>query len=221
MTQSIPLMSAVDEIGWSDSVDRTSTSLKVRDFLPSASVFKKRPIHVTNIVEQLFVEGWRHRKKARPDVQYIFKILWPELALGPFLNYRYILSFLAALSLIYHRDQVQNTLKAKDGRGNEKLLFHGTDRACLLGESSASVVLCGLDQCYLCSIVGNSFDVRKCGKSIRSLIFSCSHISSRLKEYVQAVGVKLRFEQLYFECGSDSDMVSIPHLAHRVRFLSR
>ncbi|KAH0833183.1 ADP-ribosylation [Lanmaoa asiatica] len=120
-------------------------------------------------VEQLFVKGWRHRKKARPDIQYIFKVLWPESALEPFLDYRCIFPSCVLLSLIYYRDRVQTTLKAKDKRGNEKLLFHGTNRACLLGESSASVLLCGLQQCYLCSIVRSSFDVSKCGRSIRSL----------------------------------------------------
>ncbi|KAI9570622.1 ADP-ribosylation [Boletus coccyginus] len=99
-------------------------------------------------VEQLFIKGWRHRKKARPNIRYIFKVLWPEPALEPFLSYR---------------DRVQDTLKAKDKRGNEKLLFHGTNRACLLGESSGSVLLCSLEQCYMCSIVRSSFDVSRCG----------------------------------------------------------
>ncbi|KAN0093142.1 hypothetical protein V8E55_003926 [Tylopilus felleus] len=99
-------------------------------------------------VEQLFVKGWRHRKKARPEIQYIFKILWPEPALEPYLNYR---------------DRVQSVLKVKEKRGSEKLLFHGTNRACLLGESSTSVLLCGLKECSLCSILRSSFDVSKCG----------------------------------------------------------
>ncbi|KAF8134894.1 ADP-ribosylation [Boletus edulis] len=99
-------------------------------------------------VEQLFIKGWRHRKKARPDIQYILRVLWPEPALEPYLDYR---------------DRVQDILRAKDKRGNEKLLFHGTNRACLLGESSGSVLLCDLKECYLCSIVRSSFDVNKCG----------------------------------------------------------
>ncbi|KAG9315169.1 ADP-ribosylation [Chiua virens] len=99
-------------------------------------------------VEQLFIKGWRHRKKARPDIQYVFKVLWSEPALEPYLN---------------HRDRVQATIKAKDKRGNEKLLFHGSNRGCLLGESSGSVVLCNLKECSLCSILRSSFDVSKCG----------------------------------------------------------
>jgi len=99
-------------------------------------------------VEQLFVKGWRHREKARPVIYYIFKVLWPQFALERFLSYR---------------DRVQNTLEANGKPGNETLLFHGTNRACLLGESSTNVLLCGLEQCYLCSIVRSSFDVSKCG----------------------------------------------------------
>lgn len=91
------------------------------------------------------------------------------------------------LCLICCRDQVQTTLKAKDKRGNEKLLFHGSNRACLLGESSASVLLCDLKECYLCSILRSSFDVSKCGMSIYSLPFARSHPPIRFEEFVQAV----------------------------------
>ena len=93
-------------------------------------------------------------------------------AIGTYLSF---LPTSLSLSLIYHRDRVQNTLKVNGKPGNETLLFHGTNRACLLGESSDSVLLCGLEECYLCSIVRNSFDVSKCGKSIRLLLFTCSH----------------------------------------------
>ncbi|KIJ66839.1 hypothetical protein HYDPIDRAFT_38291 [Hydnomerulius pinastri MD-312] len=74
-------------------------------------------------LEQMFAKGWSHRKKVRPQVQSIFKILWPEQSLEPYLAYR---------------AQVQASVRAKDKRGNEKLLFHGTNRACLLGESSGT-----------------------------------------------------------------------------------
>ena len=83
----------VDEIGWSELIEMIPTSLKVCDYFLQ-SVLQKADI-VTNIVEQLFVKGWRHRKKARPDIQYIFKVLWPEPALEPFLNYRYIYTSLS------------------------------------------------------------------------------------------------------------------------------
>lgn len=99
-------------------------------------------------VEDLFNKGWRHGKKARPHIQGIFKILWPDSNLEPYLQYR---------------KQVQARIRARNEAGNEKLLFHGTNRACLLGESSRNVLLCGLKECYLCSILRASFDVKKCG----------------------------------------------------------
>lgn len=99
-------------------------------------------------VEDLFHKGWRHGKKARPHIQGIFKILWPDSNLEPYLQYR---------------KQVQARVRARNEAGNEKLLFHGTNRACLLGESSRNVLLCGLKECYLCSILRSSFDVKKCG----------------------------------------------------------
>lgn len=63
-----------------------------------------------------------------------------------------------------HRKQVQTHVRSRNNPGNEKLLFHGTNRACLLGESSNNVLLCSLKECYLCSILRSSFDVKKCGK---------------------------------------------------------
>ncbi|OJA08490.1 hypothetical protein AZE42_02844 [Rhizopogon vesiculosus] len=99
-------------------------------------------------VEDLFNKGWRHGRKVRPQIQGIFKILWPDSNLEPYLQ---------------HRKQVQTRVRSRNNTGNEKLLFHGTNRACLLGESSSNVLLCGLKECYLCSILRASFDVKKCG----------------------------------------------------------
>ncbi|KAF9243538.1 ADP-ribosylation [Melanogaster broomeanus] len=109
-------------------------------------------------LEQVFIKGWHHRKKVRPEVQSIFKVLWPEPVLEPYLTYRF-----------------QTAVRAKDKRGNEKLLFHGTNRACLLGESSGNVVLCSLKQCYLCSILRGSFDVSKCGKCSKNAFKRFGH----------------------------------------------
>jgi len=40
------------------------------------------------LVEDLFYKGWRHGRKAKPQVQGIFKILWPDNNLEPYLQYR-------------------------------------------------------------------------------------------------------------------------------------
>lgn len=107
-----------------------------------------RENHRFSEIEQLFRKGWRHRKKNRPRVQLIFKVLWPESMLEPYLAYR---------------SSVQQTVRAKDMRGNEQLLFHGTDRACLLAETRNNVVLCSLQKCSMCSILRTSFEVKRCG----------------------------------------------------------
>lgn len=99
-------------------------------------------------IERLFKKGWRHSKKDRPQVLSIFKVLWSESMLEPYLAYR---------------SSVQQTVRAKDMRGNEHFLFHGTNRACLLGENRNNVVLCSLQNCSLCSILRTSFEVKRCG----------------------------------------------------------
>lgn len=114
-----------------------------------------RENHRFSEIEQLFRKGWRHRKKNRPRVQLIFKVLWPESMLEPYLAYR---------------SSVQQTVRAKDMRGNEQLLFHGTDRACLLAETRNNVVLCSLQKCSMCSILRTSFEVKRCGKSTLFLL---------------------------------------------------
>lgn len=40
-------------------------------------------------VEDLFNKGWRHGRKARPQIQGIFKILWPDSNLEPYLQHRF------------------------------------------------------------------------------------------------------------------------------------
>ena len=52
----------------------------------------------------------------------------------------------------------------------ESLLFHGTRRACLLGEDVNNVRLCALNSCSLCSIIRSSFDIDKCGPSFHAQI---------------------------------------------------
>ncbi|KAI6125097.1 ADP-ribosylation [Pisolithus croceorrhizus] len=127
-------------------------------------------------IEQLFRKGWRHRKKNRPQIRFIFKVLWSEPMLEPYLAYR---------------SSIQETVRAKDMRGNEQLLFHGTDRACLLGETRNNVVLCSLPKCSMCSILRTSFDVKRCGsknafKRFGHGIYTTS-CSSKADDYVSNV----------------------------------
>lgn len=73
--------------------------------------------------------------------------------------------------------------------GTQSLLFHGTNRACLLGENDQNVLLCGLPKCSLCTILRESFDVNKCGEYLG---FISSHHSYSCHE----TGRKHKFSRL-------------------------
>ncbi|KAF8626115.1 hypothetical protein AX17_006610 [Amanita inopinata Kibby_2008] len=102
-------------------------------------------------LEQQFLDGWKHPKKDRPRVHSIFKVLFSEENLTPYLEHRSRVA--SAFFIKYFSKTV----------GNEQLLFHGTTRRCLLGEDSSSVYLCDLPECLLCNVIRNSFDVQRCG----------------------------------------------------------
>lgn len=93
------------------------------------------------------------------------------------------------------RAQVQASVHAEDGRGNEKFLFHGTNRACMLGESPSTVLLCCHKRCSLCSILRTSLAVSKCGKPF---FFPCrlftAKVASRDEECIQAVSEIFRHD---------------------------
>ena len=44
------------------------------------------------------------------------------------------------------------------------LFFHGTNRACDLGDTKGRDVLCSDKECSLCAIIRDSFDIDKTGK---------------------------------------------------------
>ncbi|KDQ52776.1 hypothetical protein JAAARDRAFT_40057 [Jaapia argillacea MUCL 33604] len=101
-------------------------------------------------LENCFQTGWKHPDKRKYSVRGVFKVLSPDEHLEPYLNYR---------------SAVEGSLpyKSLQSPGNECLLFHGTNRACLLGEEPDNVRLCFLSECSLCRIIQRSFDVSKCG----------------------------------------------------------
>ncbi|KIM40644.1 hypothetical protein M413DRAFT_446065 [Hebeloma cylindrosporum] len=102
-------------------------------------------------IEKLFYKGWKHPKKPKQKIHAIFKILSSDSSLKPFHRYRALVASSPAL-----RNRTKNP-------ANEQLLFHGTNRFCRLAEDSSRVRLCSLSKCHLCSIIRNSFDVKKCG----------------------------------------------------------
>jgi len=97
-------------------------------------------------VVRLFQNGWLHKNKSRPHVHRVFQIEAPESLVRPYLEYH---------------DSVRRVTGKSSGI--EHLLFHGTSRACALGETEDDVRLCRLSRCGLCSIIRSSFDVNLCG----------------------------------------------------------
>jgi hypothetical protein len=49
------------------------------------------------------------------------------------------------------------------GHPTSGLFFHGTNRACTLGDKSSKDELCGKKECNLCAIIRGSFSVGKAG----------------------------------------------------------
>jgi len=97
---------------------------------------------------ELFNRGWRHHDKPLPQVYDVVQVVFPEPIFKPYLDYR---------------EKVKRALRSRPKLRLERFLFHGTCRACLLGEGSKNARLCSLDECSMCSILRSSFDLSKCG----------------------------------------------------------
>ncbi|KAJ7153613.1 hypothetical protein C8R46DRAFT_470802 [Mycena filopes] len=98
-------------------------------------------------LEKHFQDAWTHPKKPKPQVHAIFEIVLTEESLIAFLRYRALVE-----------------ISRVPRNANEQLLFHGTNRGCLLGDERNRTRLCAVSGCLLCSVIRNSFDVAKCGK---------------------------------------------------------
>ncbi|KAF9444459.1 ADP-ribosylation [Macrolepiota fuliginosa MF-IS2] len=125
-------------------------------------------------LERQFIGGWQHPHKMKTRVRAVFRIVSPP-------------SFYT--DYFQHRDRILGDVS--DGFPSEQLLFHGTNRACSLGEDGASTDLCQRPDCYLCSIIRNSFDITKCGTKNRFHRFGTgiytTSVSSKADDYVQNV----------------------------------
>lgn len=120
-------------------------------------------------VERQFYNGWKHPHKRKPQIKAIFRIISPPSFHMPYYQHRSVLiDYLQNLYVtICSRDRVNTDLSSIVCRTfispNEQFLFHGTNRACSLGENKSNTNLCILPECRLCCIVRSSFDIRKCG----------------------------------------------------------
>ncbi|KAG9009378.1 hypothetical protein FRB90_008373 [Tulasnella sp. 427] len=97
-------------------------------------------------VLRLFRKGWKHSHKAVPDVHRIFVVDLPDHLERPYLVYR-------------------SRLERNRGESgvNEKLVFHGTPRHCLLGDEDRFMQLCKKSICSLCGILRQSFSISRAG----------------------------------------------------------
>ncbi|KZT01540.1 ADP-ribosylation [Laetiporus sulphureus 93-53] len=139
-------------------------------------------------LEMLFYRGWKHQTKGRPRVLAIYKVTYPPSALQPFLDYKEALSQSGCLP------------SQSRERAIEELLFHGTTRACLLGDTPYNTLPCNLPQCSLCKIIRESFDVKCCGLKNAFSRFGAgiytTSCSSKADDYVQNVSKNARTRAL-------------------------
>ncbi|KAJ6561846.1 hypothetical protein B0H19DRAFT_1142766 [Mycena capillaripes] len=98
-------------------------------------------------LERHFQDAWTHPKKPKPQVHAIFEIVLTEESLVAFLRYRALVE-----------------ISRVPRHANEQLLFHGTNRSCMIGDEKTRTQLCKIAGCLLCAVIRNSFDVAKCGK---------------------------------------------------------
>lgn len=183
----------------------------------------------TLTVEQRFTKNWHRWEKYRPEVQFIFEVQWPEYAMRPYHAYRYRFSQnMLAYRVVEpsFRAKVQASTHAEDGQGNEQYLFHGTNRACMLGESPSTVLLCCHKRCSLCSILRTSLAVSKCGKFFfvlptHSPLRWLQGTKNAFKRYVKSSDMKILRGHSYLNfADADTGTVSISHPVRRVRAAS-
>lgn len=98
-------------------------------------------------VSNLFTTSWHHPTKP-PGVLHVYAIIGNHRIMNAYRDYV---------------DSVRSKIRHWIGTGlsvNERQLFHGTKRACRLGDDGTAN-LCLSMSCSLCQIIQNSFDVRR------------------------------------------------------------
>ncbi|KAH8112675.1 ADP-ribosylation [Phellopilus nigrolimitatus] len=105
-------------------------------------------------VKILLKSGWNHKKKRKPRLIRVFKIMRPSRSYATYFTYQ-------------QKIHIQSLLLTNGSQSNadESLLFHGTSRACLLGEEDNQDTICSSSRCSLCKIIQSSFDVKRCGSN--------------------------------------------------------
>ncbi|KAH8112657.1 hypothetical protein DFH11DRAFT_467559 [Phellopilus nigrolimitatus] len=105
----------------------------------------------------LLDSGWSNYKKTRPRLIRVLKIIRSSHSDEAYFIYQQIV----------HLQHIPPILLTDGSRFdlNESLLFHGTTRACLLGEDETHDDICLSPCCSLCRIIQSSFDIKNCGSN--------------------------------------------------------
>lgn len=104
-----------------------------------------------NEVEKFFVEGWQDSSKTGTitDIFYV-NYRGPEAQ-------RHLANYSSYEQMI--QSTIGQNLKATSYN------FHGTQRACYIGENASSITPCQNPDCHLCSIIKCSFQIKYIGQS--------------------------------------------------------
>jgi len=121
-------------------------------------------------VETQFIDGWKH-DTAKPQVSKIWKIFEGKQTADKFAQYRLAVERRTGLV-----------------GGNARRRWHGTIRACNLGDSEFNRTICNKQGCSLCGIIGSSFQIVQAGVRTNFGRFGAgiytSATSSKANDYV-------------------------------------
>jgi len=157
------------------------------------------------LIARKFNEGWQHPNRTLPTIKRIFYVAYSSTGLvhlGKFSDY-------------------------SNKVGNTQMLFHGTKRACRIGESPTEVTSCTRDDCNLCKILRGSYNMERAkgarmfGPGIYSTLASSkaddyvSNAENNLRTRVMIVNhVALGRTKTMYE--ASHDMQHAPHLFNSV-----
>ncbi|KAG8848565.1 hypothetical protein FRB96_001092 [Tulasnella sp. 330] len=131
-----------------------------------------------------FTKSWRHQNKTLPTVRLIYKIVQTNKLMEDYNAY------------LQKVESEGNFTRKGRSAGNECRRWHGTRRACNIGDDPQNLKLCAAGNCALCSIIRNSFQVALTGAAGRSFnrfgrgVYTSS-TSSKSHDYVVNHGTSL------------------------------
>ncbi|KDQ12134.1 hypothetical protein BOTBODRAFT_425046 [Botryobasidium botryosum FD-172 SS1] len=119
----------------------------------------------TRNIQNRFYSSWQHPTKKMPTIKHIFYSLHQSL---------------------HSRDHLQRNRTYMRQHGNEQMLFHGTLRACRVGDTPENIYPCSRPDCKLCAILRCSFDPSKSCNGMFGYGVYTTPISSKADGYVKS-----------------------------------